>query len=140
MKITPSTRRSFIKTAATAVTAFNILPRHVLGGPRFVPPSEKVNVALVGAGGRGLQNMRELLNLADVQVIAVDDPAESFSLEAFYYKGSGGRKTAKREVETHYAAKTPNFRSRSAKGALLSSRKRETWLCWRRSGCRLKCS
>lgn len=110
MKITPSTRRSFIKTAATAVTAFNILPRHVLGGPRFVPPSEKVNVALVGAGGRGLQNMRELLNLADVQVIAVADPAESFSLEAFYYKGSGGRKTAKREVETHYAAKTPNFR------------------------------
>ncbi|MEY4941004.1 MAG: hypothetical protein RIQ93_2739, partial [Verrucomicrobiota bacterium] len=75
MKITPSTRRSFLKTAGTAVTAFSILPRHVLGGPRFVPPSEKVNVALVGAGGRGLQNMRELLSLADVQVIAVADPA-----------------------------------------------------------------
>jgi hypothetical protein len=62
MKITPSTRRHFIKTAATAVTAFQILPRHVLGGPRFVPPSEKVNVAMIGVGGRGLQNMRRCLS------------------------------------------------------------------------------
>ena len=110
MKITPSTRRQFIKTAATAVTAFTIVPRHVLGGPRFVAPSEKVNVALVGAGGRGLQNLQALLALADVQVIAVADPAESFSLEDFYYKGSGGRKVAKAAIEKHYAAKTPNFR------------------------------
>src|SRR5436190_167874 len=41
MKVTPSTRRQFIKTAAAAVTAFNILPRHVLGRPRLVPPREK---------------------------------------------------------------------------------------------------
>ena len=40
-----SSRRHFLKTTAAAVTAFNIVPRHVLGGPRFVPPSEKVNVA-----------------------------------------------------------------------------------------------
>ena len=110
MKITPSTRRQFIKTAATAVTAFTIVPRHVLGGPRFVPPSEKVNVALVGAGGRGLQNLQALLGLADTQVIAVADPAESFSLEDFYYKGSGGRKVAKATIEKHYSAKTPNYR------------------------------
>ena len=110
MKVTPSTRRHFIKTAAAAVTAFNVLPRHVLGGPRFVAPSEKVNVALVGAGGRGLQNMRELLKLADVQVMAVADPAERFSLEAYYYKGSGGRHIAVAELEKHYAEKTPNHR------------------------------
>lgn len=110
MKVTPSTRRQFIKTAATAVTAFNLLPRHVLGGPRFVPPSEKVNVALVGAGGRGIQNMKALLALADVQVIAIADPAETFSLEAFYYKGQGGRKPAKAAAEEHYAKATPNHR------------------------------
>src|SRR3954470_17549158 len=110
MKITASTRRHFIKSTAVAVTAFNILPRHVLGGPRFVPPSEKVNVAVVGVGGRGTQNMHALLGLADVQVIAIADPAESFSLESFYYKGLGGRGPAVAEVEKHYAEKTPNFR------------------------------
>jgi predicted dehydrogenase len=110
MKINSSTRRQFIKTAATAVTAFQILPRHVLGGPRFVPPSEKVNVAMVGVGGRGLQNMKALLALDDVQVRAIADPAERFSLEDFYYKGSGGRLVAIDQVQKHYAEKTPNFR------------------------------
>jgi predicted dehydrogenase len=110
MKVTPSTRRQFVKSAATAVAAFNFLPRHVLGGPRFVPPSEKVNVAVVGVGGRGLQNMREVLKLTDTQVIAVADPAESFGLEAFYYKGRGGRGPAVAEVEKYYAEKTPNSR------------------------------
>lgn len=76
MKVTPFTRRQFIKAATTAVTAFNLLPRHVLGGPRFVPPSERVNVAIVGAGGQGIQNMKALCALDDVQVIAVADPAE----------------------------------------------------------------
>jgi predicted dehydrogenase len=110
MKINSSTRRHFIKNTATAVTAFQFLPRHVLGGPRFVPPSEKVNVAMVGVGGRGLQNMKALLDLEDVQVIAIADPAERFSLEEFYYKGNGGRLTAIDQVQKHYAAKTPNFR------------------------------
>lgn len=110
MKVTPSTRRHFIKTAATAVTAFQFLPRHVLGGPRFVPPSEKVNVAVVGVGGRGTQNLRALLALPDVQVTAIADPAESFSLEDFYYKGLGGRLPAIAAVDKHYAEKTPGLR------------------------------
>jgi predicted dehydrogenase len=111
MKVTPSTRRQFIKTAATAVTAFQILPRHVLGGPRFVPPSEKVNVAMIGVGGRGLQNMKALLQLEDVQVMAIADPAERFSLEDFYYKGNGGRLVAIEQCEKHYAEKTPNYKT-----------------------------
>jgi predicted dehydrogenase len=110
MKVTASTRRQFIKTTATAVTAFTVLPRHVLGGPRFVPPSEKVNVAIVGAGGQGNQNLKALKQLDDVQVIAVADPAETFSLEAFYYKGAGGREPTRASLEEFYAKKTPNFR------------------------------
>ena len=46
----------------------------------------------------------------DAQIIAVADPAESFSLENFYFKGMGGRLPVKAEIEKHYAAKTPNFR------------------------------
>jgi predicted dehydrogenase len=45
-------RRGFMGAAA-AVAAFTVVPRHVLGGPRRVPPSEKLNIAGIGVGGRG---------------------------------------------------------------------------------------
>ncbi|MDI1314531.1 Gfo/Idh/MocA family oxidoreductase [Prosthecobacter sp.] len=107
---TPPTRRHFLKTAAATVATFNIVPRHVLGGPRFVPPSEKLNVAIIGTGGQGRSNVRALMQLDDAQIIAVADPAESFSLENFYFKGMGGRLPVKAEIEKHYSTKTPNFR------------------------------
>lgn len=110
MSAAPPSRRQFLKTAAASVASFNIVPRHVLGGPGFVPPSEKVNVAIVGAGGQGRSNVRNLLPLDDAQIIAVADPAESFSLENFYYKGMGGRLPVIAEIEKHYAQKTPNRR------------------------------
>ena len=45
-------RRDFMGAAA-AVAVFTVVPRHVLGGPRQIPPSEKVNIAGVGVGGQG---------------------------------------------------------------------------------------
>ena len=45
-------RRDFMGAAA-AVAAFTIVPRHVLGGPRQIPPSEKLNIAGIGVGGQG---------------------------------------------------------------------------------------
>jgi predicted dehydrogenase len=109
-KSSHSSRRDFLKAGGAAAAVFSIVPRHVLGGRGFVPPSDKVNVALVGAGGQGRTNARELFRLEDVQIIALADPAESFSLERFYFKGAGGRAPVQGEVEKHYAAKTPNFR------------------------------
>ena len=54
------TRREFIETTSAAAAAFTIVPRHVLGGPKFVAPSDKVNVAIIGAGGQGRTNARAL--------------------------------------------------------------------------------
>src|SRR5438270_12841434 len=105
-----ASRREFLKASAMAASAFTIVPRHVLGGRGFVAPSDKVNVALVGAGGQGRTNARELFKQSDAQIIAVADPAEAFSLERFYFKGRGGRGPVKAEIEKHYAAKTPAFR------------------------------
>src|SRR5438552_10804900 len=102
-------RRKFLKAGAAAAV-FTIVPRHVLGGRGFVAPSDKVNIALIGAGGQGRTNARELFRLDDAQIIALADPAESFSLERFYYKAAGGRVPVRGEIEKHYAAKTPNFR------------------------------
>ena len=52
-----TTRREFLATAGGAAGAaafsFTIVPRHVLGGVGFIAPSEKVNVAGIGAGGMG---------------------------------------------------------------------------------------
>lgn len=50
---TRTTRRSFL-TSSTAIGAgLMIVPRHVLGGEGFTPPSEAVNVAGIGCGGMG---------------------------------------------------------------------------------------
>ena len=46
-------RRGFLASAAGAGLGFLIVPRHVLGGPGFLPPSERVNVAGIGVGGMG---------------------------------------------------------------------------------------
>ncbi len=105
-----TTRRQFLSTSATAAAAFTIIPRHVLGGARFVPPSEKVNIALVGAGGQGRVNLQALFREKDAQVIAVADPARSVSLEEFYYRGHGGRAPTRELIEKQYAAQSPNFR------------------------------
>jgi predicted dehydrogenase len=103
-------RRQFIAGTALATTAFTIVPRHVLGGPKFVAPSEKVNIAVVGVGGQGRSNVRALLQLPDVQIIAVADPIENHDVADSQYKNPTGRKPVKAEIEKHYSQKTPNYR------------------------------
>ncbi|HTK78669.1 MAG TPA: Gfo/Idh/MocA family oxidoreductase [Gemmataceae bacterium] len=103
-------RRQFLRAGAAAAGVFTIVPRHVLGGPGHLAPSDKVNVAVIGVGGRGRENVRELFKVNDCQIIAVADPAESFSTANFYYKSTGGRAPAAAEIEKHYAATTPNHR------------------------------
>jgi len=47
------TRRGFLQGTAAVSAAATIVPRHVLGGPGEVPPSESLGGALIGCGGRG---------------------------------------------------------------------------------------
>jgi predicted dehydrogenase len=101
-------RRRFLAATASTVAATTILPRHVLGGRGFVAPSDKVNVALVGAGGQGRTNARALFQEKDCQVIALADPAEEWDLSAFYYGGKAGRGPVRAEIEAAYAGRTPN--------------------------------
>ncbi|HOX03068.1 MAG TPA: Gfo/Idh/MocA family oxidoreductase [Candidatus Paceibacterota bacterium] len=105
-----TTRRQFLSSSAAVAAAMTIVPRRVLGGAKFVPPSDTVNVALVGAGGQGRVNLQGLFQQPDVRVVAVADPAESFSLEDYYYKGQGGRTAVKAQIERQYAPKAPGYR------------------------------
>ena len=68
-------RRKFIQTGAAA-TAFTIVPRHVLGGQGFVPPSEKITVAYIGCGTQGTREMLRMLAMPEVQIVAVCDPVK----------------------------------------------------------------
>jgi len=47
------TRRRFLGGVGASAAAFTIVPRHVLGGPGKVPPSDTLGAALIGCGGRG---------------------------------------------------------------------------------------
>ena len=96
-------RRQFVGGVAAATAAFTVVPRYVLGGAGNTAPSEKVNVAVVGTGGQGIHNIRGLLQLPDVQVMAVCDVMEEADYSRFYYGGTGGRKPALKLVEKHYA-------------------------------------
>jgi hypothetical protein len=48
-KTSPSStlsRPKFLGASAATVTAFTVVPRHVLGGARHVAPSDTVNIAV----------------------------------------------------------------------------------------------
>ncbi len=65
-------RRQVIGTAA-GLAAVTIVPRHVLGGPGYVPPSEKLNIAGIGIGGRGEGDLDECRSENVVALCDVDD-------------------------------------------------------------------
>jgi hypothetical protein len=66
-------RRRFLGTAA-ATAAFTIVPRHVLGGPGYVAPSDKITLAHIGMGTEGLREIVNLLAIPEIQIVAVCDP------------------------------------------------------------------
>src|ERR1051326_3661872 len=65
------TRREFIETAAATGAALTIVPRHVLGRG-FTPPSDLLNIACVGIGGMGRNNMRAVASQNIVAICDVD--------------------------------------------------------------------
>ncbi len=118
-------RRKFLKAGGAAATAFTIVPRHVLGGPGFVPPSEKITMAYIGCGTQGIREMLRMLTIPEVQIVAVCDPVKdghnyvdwdrdglrqsiaSALGKPDWRRGApgipGGREVAKEIIETVYA-------------------------------------
>ena len=78
-------RRDFIKTAAVTSAGFMIVPRHVIGGKGFIAPSDKLNVATIGAGGKGESDLSNFVDGGNVNVVALCDVDD--------VKSAGTRKT-----------------------------------------------
>ncbi|MGO8675524.1 MAG: Gfo/Idh/MocA family protein [Limisphaerales bacterium] len=64
-------RRAFLGYSA-AVAAFSVVPRHVLGGPGKVSPNERLNVAGIGIGGQGGNDIAEMKGENIVALCDVD--------------------------------------------------------------------
>lgn len=64
-------RRDFVGAAAVAA-AFTIVPRHVLGGAGNTAPSDKLNIAGIGVGGRGAGDIGEVSSENIVALCDVD--------------------------------------------------------------------
>lgn len=103
-------RRKFIKNMAVSAAGWMIIPRHVLGGKGFTAPSDKVNIGIIGAGGKGRQNAGAFFGLDDVQITAIADPAGYWDLADFYYKSKAGRAPVRKMVEDHYRTEMPGFK------------------------------
>ena len=80
-----SSRRAFLAATGGMALGFTIVPRHVLGGAGYLAPSERVNVAGIGAGGMGggdianhARNGENIVALCDV-----DDQRGAGSFQAF---------------------------------------------------------
>lgn len=69
-------RRKFMISGGAAAAAFTIVPRHVLGGPGFVAPSEKITLAHIGCGTEGIREMIGLLDIPEIQIVAACDPVK----------------------------------------------------------------
>jgi predicted dehydrogenase len=72
MKKNNVSRRRFIGTSATAVATFNIVPRHVLGGPNRTAANDRLNIAGIGAGGKGSSDLKQLESENIVALCDVD--------------------------------------------------------------------
>src|SRR5262245_59906105 len=73
-------RRNFLKTSALITSGVSLAPRHVLGGPGQKPRSEKLNIAGIGVGGMGKNN---LLACADENICALCDVDAKYAAKVF---------------------------------------------------------
>jgi len=90
---TSNSRRTFLKGSALATAGFYIVPRHVLGGNGFIPPSDKLRVASIGIGGMGFSDVSGVFSSGKAEIVAlcdVDDTRAKRSIDlhpkAPYYK------------------------------------------------------
>ncbi|HSZ84956.1 MAG TPA: Gfo/Idh/MocA family oxidoreductase [Puia sp.] len=80
-----NSRRAFLRDSSLAAASFFIIPRHVLGRG-FVAPSDKLNIAGIGAGGKGESDLAEFSKSPNANIIIlcdVDDRQITASVKRF---------------------------------------------------------
>lgn len=80
-KKSTTSRREFIKKSAIASSVF-LVPRHVLGGLGYTAPSDQLNLAAIGAGGKGASDIRNASVKGRERIVALCDVDFSGSAKA----------------------------------------------------------
>jgi hypothetical protein len=94
----PIDRRRFLQ-GLSAVSALTILPRHVLGGPGYTAPSDRLNLAQIGCGTQAIRQVNGgLLRWDDLQFTCVCDP-NTDSTSYVDWLRNGNRDTIRRLLE-----------------------------------------
>lgn len=65
-------RRTFIATTATSVAGFSIIPARAVSGLGHIAPSDKLNIAGIGIGGKGKVNLKNMPGQNMVALCDVD--------------------------------------------------------------------
>jgi predicted dehydrogenase len=78
-------RRDFLTATAGGALSITMVPRHVLGGDGQKPPSERINVAGIGAGGMGGGDIATVSRLGAniVALCDVDEERAAGTFKAF---------------------------------------------------------
>src|SRR5829696_4375670 len=74
-------RRDFIKNSSLAAAGFFIVPRYVLGRG-FVAPSDKLNIAGIGCGGKADVNLPYAWNNGSDNIVALCDVDDRMAVNA----------------------------------------------------------
>ena len=73
-------RRDFLKLSATGLAAVTILPSKVVSGFGYQMPSDKLNIAAIGAGGVGFKN---LTHMSTENIVAIADIEWNYAEKSF---------------------------------------------------------
>jgi len=73
------TRRGFLNTGAGAFAGIAFFPANTISGLGHTAPSDKLNIAIIGVGGRGASNMA---GVAGENIVALCDVNETVVLKA----------------------------------------------------------
>ncbi|WP_282134124.1 Gfo/Idh/MocA family protein [Seonamhaeicola maritimus] len=82
MKSSKTNRRTFIRQSVIAAAGISIVPRHVLG-QGYIPPSDKLNIAVIGGGGKGYSDAVNTWNNGASNITAICDVDWNRASKAF---------------------------------------------------------
>jgi hypothetical protein len=68
-----TSRRQFLQSTAAAVAAPCIVPATVLGRGGVPPPSDRINLGIIGVNSMGRSNLAKCARHGDVEVTAICD-------------------------------------------------------------------
>jgi predicted dehydrogenase len=111
------TRRKFVSTGIKAGALFYIVPRHVLGGRGYTPPSEVITRAVIGTGGMGIGgHVIENKEGRPPETLAVCDVDQNHLAKALKKAGPGcegysdwRRVLDRKDIDTIHIATPPHW-------------------------------